>query len=118
MKRDNNGYIDFKNVIPNQRKAMKEGTLISTTGCGPYYQGWWLKDIDEKNWFMKVFCVTKLPYRFYVELMLEHLAQVVQIPTIKSEIVSLGHGVYGLISEDYRMDDKEIFSGKKIMMDY
>lgn len=118
MKKNSNGYIDFKQVIPNQRKAIKEGILESTNGCGPHYQGWWLKNIDEKNWFMKIFCESKLPYRFYVELLLEHLAQVVQIPTIKSEIVSLGHGLYGLISEDYRMEDKEIFSGKEIMLQY
>ncbi len=118
MKKDKNGYIDFKKVIPNQRKAINEGVLTPTNGCGPHYQGWWIQKKDEKNWFMKVFCETKLPYRFYVELLLEHLAQVVQIPTIKSEIVSLGHGVYGLISEDYRMDDKEIFSGKEIMLQY
>ena len=49
MKKNSNGYIDFKQVIPNQRKAIKEGILESTNGCGPHYQGWWLKILMKKT---------------------------------------------------------------------
>lgn len=49
MKKNSNGYIDFKQVIPNQRKAIKEGILESTNGCGPHYQGCGLKILMKKT---------------------------------------------------------------------
>lgn len=49
MKKNNNGYIDFKQVIPNQRKAIKEGILESTNGCGRITKVGGLKTLMKKT---------------------------------------------------------------------
>lgn len=120
MKRTKEGYVDLKSNIPNWNKKRQKGEIIPSEGCGPYYQGWWIKNLDEEDWFLKVFNQKGIPYRFYVELLLEYLAQIVGIRTIESKIVEVNKQfkTYGLISKDYRKKDCNIVSGKEIVLDF
>ena len=120
MKKTKKGFIDLNANIPNWNKKRQKGEIIPSEGCGPYYQGWWIKNLDEEDWFLKVFNQKGIPYRFYVELLLEYLAQMVGIRTVESKIVEVNKQLktYGLISKDYRKKDCIIISGKEIVLNF
>ena len=46
MKRTKEGYVDLKSNIPNWNKKRQKGEIIPSEGCGPYYQGWWIKNLE------------------------------------------------------------------------
>ena len=120
MKKTQEGYVDLSANIPNWNKARQKAKVIPSTRCGPYYQGWWIKNLDEEDWFLKVFYQKGIPYRFYVELLLEQLAQIVGIRSIDSKIVEVNKSqkIYGLISKDFRKKSCDIVSGKEIVLDF
>ena len=53
MKQEN-GIVLLESVIPNWQKALKNHIVVPNNLCGPFYNGYWIRGIEEKNWFLKI----------------------------------------------------------------
>ena len=113
-----NGTILLKSVIPNWKNAIKKHIVVPNNLCGPFYDGYWLRGIEDKNWFLKISHLTSLRKELIVELLAEELARNIPIETISSEIVFCGNDKYGLISQSYLVSDYTIGSGSTISLEY
>ncbi len=113
-----NGIVLLDHVIPNWQKALKNHIVVPNNLCGPFYNGYWIRGIEEKNWFLKISKKNGLDSSFYIELWMEELARNVSIPSIQSKIVKCGKNVYGLVSESYLASGYDIVTGEYIIRTY
>lgn len=116
----NNGYIILSDIIPNWQKSIKKGLVVPNSLCGPFYNGYWINNLEGKNYFLKICNYNGLRQDVFVELLMEELAKMVSIPTVNSEIIKVNNKaeIYGLMSENYLVYGFEPISGKDIINNY
>ncbi len=115
-----NGIILLDSLIPDWRKALKSKKVVPNTLCGPYYDGYWLNNIEDKNYFLKICKNNGLNNQLFMQIFMEELAKTVSINTVNSEIVRVNakSNTYGIISDNYQINGYEIISGKEIIWSY
>ena len=119
MKREN-GIIMLDSLIPKWSKAMKAHQIIPNDLCGPHYNGYWLNNIEGKNYFLKICKNNGLNDQLFMQVFMEELAKTVSIATINSEIIRVNpkSNTYGIISDNYQINGYKIISGKDIIWSY
>ena len=94
---------------------MKAHQIIPNDLCGPHYNGYWLNNIEGKNYFLKICKNNGLNDQLFMQLFMEELAKTVSIATINSEIIRVNpkSNTYGIISDNYQINGYKIISGKE-----
>ena len=115
-----NGIILLDSLIPDWKKAVKNKQVVPNTLCGPHYKGYWLNNIEEKNYFLKISLHDGLDNQLFMQIFMEELARTVSINTVNSEIVRFNakSKVYGIISNNYQMEGYNIVSGVEVIWEY
>lgn len=119
MKREN-GIIILDSLIPNWQKALRNKQVIPNDLCGPYYNGYWINNVENKNYFLKICKKSGLNDQLFIQIFMEELAKTVSIATTNSEIIRVNSksNVYGIISDNYKINGYKIISGKEIIWSY
>lgn len=114
----------FKNYSEGKKKGIIERNKLhnpndKNLGC------FFLKNIDGKDYFLKIGKDNQLSYQMVAELVAEELAALVNLRITNSNIAIINLSEtkkprykYCLISDDYRKDNYDVFSGRDIIHEY
>ena len=115
---NNGGFLlnkanDFHNLI-------RLNILEKNEKCSSRYFGYWIHDVNGLGWALKISVTPGIPKEFFYELLSESIARDMGFETIESKIIkySPDSELYGIISQDYRLEGYKIVAGNEIVDEY